>query len=113
MTYDEMEVYFKNITDERAREQDAVKTKKAKGARNAIRRNAKQIEREIESTYDEVVELYKEHDKELSMHPLNSAAIKRSFGSRAGGIINRRNKMKVKLEVLNDSIRNHAYGDNV
>lgn len=56
------------------------------------------LKRNIENTYTEIIELYKEYDIELAKNYLLEPALKRSYGSKAGAIVTKRNKFKRRLE---------------
>ena len=56
----------------------------------------------IDKTYDEVVELYKQHDIELKETPQLESYLKRSYGSRAGGVACRRKRLQKELSLLNE-----------
>lgn len=56
----------------------------------------------IDKTYEEIIELYKQHDIELAENPMLESFLKRSYGSKAGGIVNRRNKLKKQLSLLDE-----------
>ena len=56
----------------------------------------------IDKTYNEVVELYKQHDIELEETPQLESYLKRSYGSRAGGVACRRKRLQKELSLLNE-----------
>ena len=93
--------YFKNMTKER--EKTAVKI-----MIQTCKNDILETKNRIEDTYSEIVHLYKEHDVELKERPMLESALKRSYGSRAGGIVNRRNKLNKHLKALNESLRNYT-----
>ena len=60
------------------------------------------LQRAIDKTYDEVVELYKQHDIELEETPQLESYLKRSYGSRAGGVACRRKRLQKELSLLSE-----------
>jgi len=67
-----------------------------------LKANRAAYQKAIDKTYEEIIELYKQHDIELKEKPMLEAALKRSYGSKAGGIVNRRNKLRKELSLLDE-----------
>jgi hypothetical protein len=112
MNQHEIKQYFDNLEAERARVRRNIKIRESRQEhRDEIslkRKEASIIKDRIADTYDQVVALYKEHDKELAENPALESYLKRSYGSRAGGIACKRNKLKKYLEGINEQISNYS-----
>tara|TARA_R110002167_G_scaffold201256_2_gene404816 strand:+ start:2260 stop:2592 length:333 start_codon:yes stop_codon:yes gene_type:complete len=71
-------------------------------SKRELKEKKAELQRAIDKTYDEVVELYKQHDIELEDAPQLESYLKRSYGSRAGGVACRRKRLQKELSLLNE-----------
>jgi hypothetical protein len=102
MKYEDVKLYFENIYAERAIINNKLVAKDKRLKDSKIEMSKKSIEDKIDRTYEELIDLYKDHDRELAKYPNNDTYLRRAYGARAGGIVNRRNKLKKELSLLNE-----------
>ena len=60
------------------------------------------LQKAIDKTYEDIIALYKKHDIELNANPVLEAALKRSYGSKVGAVVGRRNRLKKELRLLHE-----------
>ena len=76
--------------------------KEKRALKRKLQENKNKLQIAIDKTYEEIIELYRQHDVELVENPMLEAFLKRSYGSKAGGVVNRRNKLKKELSLLDE-----------
>ena len=77
-----------------------LKKKEERIRERELAENRKAYQKAIDKTYDDIIELYKQYDIELSKNPMLESSLKRSYAYKAGGIVNRRNNLRNQLNLL-------------
>jgi hypothetical protein len=73
-----------------------------KDLRDSLREKRRFLQEKIDSTCTEIVDLYADQESKIAQGLITEYGSNMSYGAKAGGIINRRNKLKKELRLLDE-----------